>query len=145
MLLSLYNYNFAMNQRLISQIFNGNAPEKTIALFSHILNAQHIWNQRILKQKPIYGVFEVHELAQFETLNQSFHQTSVQIINSVNTHDIVTYTNTKNETFSNTVQDVLIHIVNHATYHRAQIAQWLRLNQLEPIPTDYISFTRTSI
>jgi uncharacterized damage-inducible protein DinB len=144
MLLSLYEYNFAMNQRLIGRIFNGNSLQKNIALFSHILNAQNIWNSRILNQKPSFEVFQVHQPKEFENINQELHHTSYFILNNIPLNSQISYINSQQQRFSNTVEDILIHVVNHATYHRAQIAQHMRLNNLEPVATDYISFKRKS-
>ncbi len=145
MLLSLFEYNFAMNQRLIGHIFNGKAPEKTIALFSHILNAQDVWNSRILNKTPKFEVFQIHHPQQFETINKELHTTSHTIIDNIALNKEVSYVNLQQQPFSNTVEDILIHVVNHATYHRAQIAQHMRLNNLEPVATDYISFKRKSL
>lgn len=39
--------------------------------------------------------------------------------------------------------DVMVtHVVNHATYHRGQIATFLRQLNLKPIGTDFITFAR---
>ena len=51
-------------------------------------------------------------------------------------------TNSKGETFSNKIKDILFHIINHSTYHRAQIATDLKQNGIEPINTDYIFYKR---
>jgi uncharacterized damage-inducible protein DinB len=36
----------------------------------------------------------------------------------------------------------MIHLVNHSTYHRAQIATLLRQGGLEPVNTDFITYDR---
>ena len=41
-----------------------------------------------------------------------------------------------------TRSEILLHIVNHSTYHRAQVAKELRANGFEPINTDYITYVR---
>jgi uncharacterized damage-inducible protein DinB len=40
------------------------------------------------------------------------------------------------------LQDLLLHVVNHATYHRGQVAAMLRQVGAKPISTDRITFTR---
>ncbi len=45
--------------------------------------------------------------------------------------------------FTNVIQDVLFHFINHSTYHRGQIAIQMKEAGLEPIATDYIFFKRT--
>jgi uncharacterized damage-inducible protein DinB len=36
----------------------------------------------------------------------------------------------------------MIHLVNHSSYHRAQIAMLLRQKGFEPINTDFITYDR---
>jgi uncharacterized damage-inducible protein DinB len=36
----------------------------------------------------------------------------------------------------------MIHLVNHSTYHRAQIAILLRQQGFEPVNTDFITYDR---
>jgi len=57
--------------------------------------------------------------------------------------EIINYTNTQHQAFHNKANDILLHVFNHGTYHRAQIASEMRKNGIEPINTDYITFVRT--
>jgi uncharacterized damage-inducible protein DinB len=43
------------------------------------------------------------------------------------------------------IYDTLLHLVNHGTYHRGQIAVMLRQLGAQPIATDYIHYVRTMI
>jgi uncharacterized damage-inducible protein DinB len=54
----------------------------------------------------------------------------------------IEYKNTKGEVFVNNMKDILMHVINHSTYHRAQIAQLIRQNGGEPAKTDYIVYQR---
>lgn len=56
--------------------------------------------------------------------------------------DVVKYSNTKGQEFSNSLYDILLHLFNHGTYHRGQIATDMRRNGLEPLNTDYITMVR---
>ena len=40
------------------------------------------------------------------------------------------------------MEDILIQVFNHGTYHRAQVAKDLRGNGLAPVNTDYITYVR---
>ena len=44
--------------------------EKTIQLFSHNLNAHHLWNQRILKEEPRYGVWDFHIINSWNSVDE---------------------------------------------------------------------------
>jgi uncharacterized damage-inducible protein DinB len=53
------------------------------------------------------------------------------------------YQNQAGETFTNDLTDILAHVINHGTHHRAQIGQRLQAAGLEHLPaTDYIVYLR---
>lgn len=66
----------------------------------------------------------------------------MQIMDSRNLEELISYSNSKGEMFSNTIDDVLFHVINHSTYHRAQIATDLKIAQIESANTDYILYRR---
>jgi uncharacterized damage-inducible protein DinB len=55
----------------------------------------------------------------------------------------ITYTNTHGQTFTQPLQDLLFHILNHSTYHRGQLAQLLRQQGFTPPATDFVYFNRS--
>ncbi len=55
---------------------------------------------------------------------------------------IVSYRNVKGEAFQTPVWQIVLHIVNHASYHRGQITTMLRQIGRAPIGTDLIAFYR---
>lgn len=59
--------------------------------------------------------------------------------------DSVSYTNSKGEAWTSTVEDILIHVTIHSAYHRGQIASDLRAAGLEPAYTDYIHAVRQGV
>lgn len=142
----LFEYNYQSNKKIISAIISNQQAisQKIIFLFSHIQNAHHIWNNRILENPVSYDVFQEHAIDNIKSMNEeNFHQ-SVHILKNKNLQDIIHYTTSKGDKFSNTIQDILFHIINHSTYHRAQIATLFRENALTPVATDYITFKRNS-
>jgi uncharacterized damage-inducible protein DinB len=55
----------------------------------------------------------------------------------------ITYQNQSGKTYANVLSDILSHVVNHGTHHRAQIGQLLKFGGLEHLPvTDYIAYLR---
>lgn len=54
-----------------------------------------------------------------------------------------TYTSSEGRKYSSVVEDILIHVFNHSTYHRGQIARLVTECGGERAGTDYIAFTRT--
>lgn len=137
-------YNHASNEKVISLMEKhiDEVPEKCIALFSHILNAQEIWNARILGKQPKYKVWDVSALAEFRYYNQTFLAGSIAILEEFNLELKIDYHTSKGDPFTSSVQDILIHMVNHGSYHRGQIMQLLRNEVNDAISTDYIFYSR---
>lgn len=137
-------YNLHFNQELI-HLFENNKnciPEKSILLLNHLINAQQIWNERILEQQTFLDVWEIRPLENLKTINKSNYIQSQEILETTKLNKEIGYKNSKGIQFSNTVQEIIFHIINHATYHRAQIASDLKANGIEAINTDYIFYKR---
>ena len=54
----------------------------------------------------------------------------------------LSYIDSRGRSISLPLQQVLLHLVNHSTYHRGQLASQLRRLGKIPPPTDYILFCR---
>jgi len=140
----LFEYNHVTNQNL-GNLFIANQdslPEKVIRLYSHVLNAHQIWNNRIEPGQPALGVWEAHPVHQYNTIDRINFERSMLILEKFELDDRIHYTNTKGSTFHNSIRDIFFHIINHSTYHRGQIASSLRDVGLEPLATDYIFYKR---
>lgn len=111
-------------------------------MLNHLINAQEIWNNRILNQKSTVEVWEKRSLIDLEEINKSNYNQSLQIIETIDLSQKINYKNSKGSEFSNSVQEILFHVINHSTYHRAQIASDLKANGIEAINTDYIFYKR---
>ncbi|HOY16799.1 MAG TPA: DinB family protein [Haliscomenobacter sp.] len=138
-----YAYQHHFNEQLIEQLILHKSvlPERCIPLFSHVLNAQKIWNARILGL-PSSGVFDVHPLETMQALALLNHQHSLEIIERFDLSQSITYRNTQGEVYSNTIQDLLFHVINHTTHHRGQIISDFRQAGIEPLKTDYVFYVR---
>lgn len=142
--IDLFTYHQDANQRILDRFaeYSWVVPEKAVVLFSHILNAHQIWNNRITADSPLLGVWEVHSWEQAKRIHQESYYQSLDILQTQDLDTLIHYTNSKGQSFQNTVRDILFHIINHGTYHRGQIATLLRQAQLEPVATDYIFYKR---
>ncbi len=140
----LFEYGHHFNQKL-GDIFIDSpdkTSEKSIRLFNHILNAHQIWNNRIEPKQPPFGVWEIHPVQNLKNSNQANYEQTLQILDTVDLDKTINYTNSRGQAFSNSVRDILFHVINHSTYHRGQIAADFRQNGLEPLVTDYIFYKR---
>ena len=140
----LFDYNFHYNKKLIETCLEmKTVPEEVVRLFSHVLNAHHIWNARMLGIPPEIQVWQIHETADWGELHYENQRNSFgNITNAGNFEKRIDYESSEGQRYSNTLQDILFHIINHSTHHRAQISAIFRSNNLEPIPMDYIIYKR---
>ena len=97
-----------------------------------MLNAHHIWNHRIANKAPLFAVWQ----------DQPVETMSKAILEDYALDHAILYANSQGQQFESNVQDILFHIINHTTYHRAQIASDFKLNGLAPLLTDYIHYKR---
>lgn len=140
----LFQYNHHANRQLIALMLDHSSQisERSHQLISHLLNAHQIWNSRILNS-PAFEVWQLNDPNILTDLNTQNYENTLTIIEDFTLEEHVDYSNSKGEKFSNKISDVLFHVVNHSTYHRAQIASDLRQTGIEPINTDYIFYKRS--
>jgi uncharacterized damage-inducible protein DinB len=143
-------YNVWANAKLLAHLDGLVAggqeiPAVCLRLFSHVLNAQHIWIARLTGTQSPVKVWQEHTL---EVLHQLHEQTSERFHQMIIDADeaelfrTITYTNSVGEAYVSQVSDIMTHVPVHANYHRAQVATRLRENDLEPINTDFITYCR---
>ena len=140
----LFEYSHHFNQKLAS-IFNESpdkTSEKSIKLFNHLLNAHQIWNNRIEPKQAPFGVWELHPLQELQDIDKVNYEQTLLILDKFELTETINYTNTKGQTFSNSIKDIFFHVINHSTYHRGQIATEFKQFEIEPLVTDYIFYKR---
>ncbi len=140
----LFEYGHHFNQKLVDVVSNHSdkTSEKAEKLFNHVLNAHQIWNNRIDPKQPPFGVWELHLVSDLKIIDQTNYEQTLQILDTFDLSDTINYANSKGQSFSNRIQDILFHIVNHSTYHRGQIATEFKHHGLVPLVTDYIFYKR---
>jgi uncharacterized damage-inducible protein DinB len=142
--LDLFTYNFNSNKVTIEllQQYGSKVPDKIFVTLSHILNAQHVWNCRILGIQEIFGVWLLHKLSEMDQINQDLFAQSRSILEEKDFSEVIAYKTSKGDSYTSKVQEILFHMINHSTYHRGQIMDQLRQVGLEAISTDYIFYKR---
>lgn len=143
----LFKYNdWATRQTAESIVGFKEKNEKSEELFSHIISAQKIWLNRILRRDITIDPWQKISYDEWIEQNTALTSEWINLIESFQEKDFdarVEYKNTAGEKYTNTVKDIITHIINHSTYHRAQIAQLIRQSGGTPARTDYIVYQRT--
>nr|WP_314491357.1 DinB family protein [uncultured Chryseobacterium sp.] len=139
----LFEYTYHFNKEMVKIISDNlsKTDDKTVSLINHILNAQQIWNSRILNEQP-FEVWQINRIENLEEINSNNFKKTVYIIGNYDIEQKIEYQNSKGIIFGNTVFEILFHVINHSTYHRGQINSQLKNSGIEPILTDYIFYKR---
>lgn len=133
-------YNLWANLRLVENIRSVDADLVTnvalapfggvIGVLRHIVGAQNIWLQRARGESPtdFMGFTDGKNL---HDLCEMLISTSEAWIAFATQHPealkgAITYATTTGDQFTQTMSDVVMHVVNHGTYHRGQVMSALR-------------------
>ncbi|MFZ2904782.1 MAG: DinB family protein [Cyclobacteriaceae bacterium] len=143
--LKLYQYNAWSNTRVINCLERQQVKdEKIFTLMGHIVAAQLLWLHRVKGLPPpdvkLWGTYTVDQLK--EMVTDAGKKWLEFIENEDNFNRELSYKNYVGESYTNNVEMIMIHLVNHSSYHRAQIAMLLRQKGLEPVNTDFITYDR---
>jgi uncharacterized damage-inducible protein DinB len=139
---TLFEYNYTVNQQLAVALTENasKTSEKTVKLFSHILNAHQIWNNRIEPLQPAFAVWQHHPIENCGEIDRINYEHSLRILDNVEIDTIITLPKIRGKVANKSIRDLLFHVINHASYHRGQIATEMRNSGLEPLLTEYFLF-----
>lgn len=141
----LYKYNEWANRRVIRAIKEQTVTdEKILSLMSHQLSANFLWLHRIKDlPPPPYELWKTYPVEQLEKMvDESASMWNDFIESTSDFNRILKYKNYVGEYYENNVEHIMMHLVNHGTYHRGQVALLLRQRGFEPINTDFITYDR---
>ncbi len=142
----LFNYDTHTNLLVTEMIINAGNPEKPVQLMAHLLAAQQVWLARCKGEPAIGGALWPDWKA--DTFFQIIDGNSkgwIDFMNKCTPADferMISYKNSKGESFENKLSDVLAHAINHGTHHRAQVGQYLKSGGADLPFTDYIFYIR---
>ena len=144
-LLKLYRYNAWANRRVIGCIEQQAVSNpKILSIFGHLVSAQFIWLNRF-KGLPkstflLWGDYSVVELKQ---MVEDAASAWIAFIEETESFErVLKYNNYVGDYYENKLEEIMVHLVNHGSYHRGQVALLLRQNGYEPINTDLITYER---
>jgi len=141
-----FAYNEWANREVLATLEDtGGSLERPIQYVAHILSAELLWLNRLKRQRPTIAVWPRFDLAecasQLGKVSSAWNQ-YLQSLSSTELLGAASYTNSKGEGWSSTVQDILSHVLLHSAYHRGQIASTMRANDQTPAYTDFIHAVR---
>ncbi|HVO59662.1 MAG TPA: DinB family protein [Terriglobales bacterium] len=119
----------------------GTPPSRSLRLLAHVLGTEYVWFSRIKAQKSPLAVWPELDLAQCDRHTRELGHIWSNYLDELDEAACernVVYQNTKGETWSNSVEDILTHVIMHSAYHRGQIAMDMRAAGHTPAYTDFI-------
>lgn len=142
----LYAFNAWANRRVLTTLQHQKVQdEKILSLMGHIVAALFLWLHRVRGLPPPAGIklWGDYSLEKLIELSEKATQDWIDFVDQNDDFDReITYKNYTGDPFTNNVEMIMIHLVNHSSYHRAQIAMLMRQKGLEPVNTDFITYDR---
>jgi len=151
----LFEYNRWANARALEPVAELTAEElnrglggsfaSVLGTLAHIYAAEWIWLERWHGTSP-RGLPTAQEVPTLQTLREKWGAVEsrsrdfVASLTAASLSEVVTYVNVKGETWSYPLGEMLVHVVNHSSYHRGQVATMLRQLGKVPLSTDYLVF-----
>jgi uncharacterized damage-inducible protein DinB len=131
--------------RALDSLRSTKTPPETLALYAHIVGTEHVWLSRLRGVPPELVVWPALTLeqcaAQAESNAAVFERCLAELTEPALALEVA-YTNSAGQSFHSRVDDILLQVVTHGSYHRGQIASQVRKAGGTPAATDYIGFVR---
>ena len=108
----------------------------------HIIGAEWIWWQRCIGERP-KGLLDPAELPDVAACRARWKEIDdgyLSLVKSADLDEDVTYINRHGNQYTYSIGKILLHNVNHSSYHRGQIVTLLRQIGAKPAVTDYLVF-----
>ena len=147
----MFGYDRVANLRILNAIEAAHQSEKPMQLMAHLLAAQQVWLKRCKCQPAPAGPLWPQDwtLQQMLDTTEENYQVWLNYLQHVDDsawQNTISYQNFKGENCSDKLVDILAHLINHGTHHRAQAGQHLKLAGLEKLPaTDFILYAREQL
>jgi uncharacterized damage-inducible protein DinB len=143
----LFAYDDWANREVLAALREaGSAPARPLKVLAHLFSAERLWLERLRKQEQTFPVWPVFTLRQCEAQAAEMPPLWNKYLDEVRDGSAtITYRNTKGETWTSRIEDVLMHVIMHSAYHRGQIASSMRDSGLTPAYTDFILAIRQGL
>lgn len=144
----LFGYDAWANREALASIRASGGPSRALGLLAHIIAAERLWLERLRAEPQSMAVWPALTIADCERHLADLGRFRTEYLASLTLDGLarlVSYTSTKGERWSNTIEDVLTHVVIHSAYHRGQIAAEVRASAHTPAYTDFIHAARQGL
>ena len=119
--------------------------QRALTLYAHVVGAEAVWIARIAGRTPDVAVWPTLSLEEAGSLARRNADELMALTASSTPDDFareIEYRNSAGVQFRSTLEDILLHVALHGSYHRGQVSLVIRDGGGEPAPTDYIAYIR---
>lgn len=120
----------------------GNSFGGVLGTLTHIFAADRIWLSR-LTGSPRMTLLDAGEdlaLHELESAWPAIYDGFTAYLRTADVFSVLEYRNLQGKTCRLPVWQVVLHVVNHATYHRGQVTTMLRQLGAKPVSTDLVCY-----
>lgn len=115
---------------------------------AHVVAAERLWLERLKQQPqstPVWPQADAEECERQSDGLAILWREYLELMTAGDVAQSVSYKNSKGEEWTNTVLDILTHVLLHSAYHRGQIASHMRETGQTPAYTDFIHSVRQGL
>jgi len=141
--LRMFPYEKWANQQVINTLVQ--EDQASLDLMMHIQAAKHIWLTRITGMKRELSSFPEGDLKliqEWNERNDKEYDDWLANQSEVSLEQTIESMNRQRERYQLKLSDLMIQLMNHSTYHRAQIAKNISALGKKPNPTDYLLYVQ---
>jgi len=122
------------------------ADHSPLGTLVHVFAADRIWLARVTGAAPQPFISEAdYSLAVLQNdwpaLNERWRQWA-QPLTDQSAQTVLAYKDTKGNSYSQPIWQLILHVVNHGTHHRGQVSGFLRAMGQTPPPLDLVAYYR---
>lgn len=144
----LMRYDVWANRETLGSLLQSVPPAQSLRWMGHIIAAEYLWLARLNGQPatlPVWPDLSVEECGRHLTELSRLLPESLAHASPGRLSRRISYTNSKGESWTSTVEEIFTHVAIHSAYHRGQIATDLRVAGQVPAYTDYIHAVRQGL
>jgi uncharacterized damage-inducible protein DinB len=125
----------------------GTADKSVLGTLVHTFAADRLWMGRIEGNNPVRFLevekdMHMHVLRNYWPVVYERYKAWAAALTDEAAHAVLSYKNMRGDAFESPMWQVAMHVVNHGTHHRGQVAGFLRSMGHTPPPLDLIAFYR---
>ena len=124
----------------------GTADKSVVGTLAHVFAADRIWISRVKGRPPAKFLFpEERDLAvlqrEWPKVLAEWKEWAAGVTDD-SLAGICAYQDTRGNSYSSPLWQIVLHVVNHGTHHRGQVSGFLRTMGKVPPPLDLMAFYR---